>query len=86
MNRRSFVRAIAGLLSVFPVLRSVSMSGSVQVVKYVDPKYLGQKFNVVGKVKNPPVMNEHYRPGEQLIAIQSGGILLHVYQDEIVSA
>lgn len=82
MNRRFFFGMLVPTAFSLAAITQQNLN-QVRLVSYVDAKYVGRTFKIGGHIRNPPILNKHYRPAEQLIAISGDGVVLHVYSNEI---
>ena len=89
MKRRTFVFMLMSLMSL-GFQRKIRIGDRVVLKEGVDERLFpipirNSIFTFQGPCKNPVILNEHYRPKEQLYRIheEEKGIYMHVYVDEI---
>lgn len=80
-GRRSFIAWLLSLVA-RPWLCN-ELPSRARVVKYVDPKFIGQVFRVTGE-RYVDGRNQHYRRGVPCVILEGNGVVLHAYRDEIV--
>ncbi len=83
MKRRSFVGCLLSLFA-YPFAKS-ELPSRVKVVQYIDPRYIGREFRVIGE-RFVDGQNQHYRRGVPCVILEGDGVILHAYRDEIVAA
>lgn len=83
MKRRSFIGCLLSLF-VYPFAKA-ALPVRARVVKYIDQRYVGKEFRVIGE-RVVDGRNQHYRRNVPCVILEGDHVILHVYRDEIVAA